>query len=212
MSFMKKIKIIICDDHPLIIAGISNFLKDKENMEMLGEATSREELFSLMEENAADIVILDINLKHENGVEICGEITSKFPNTKVIGLSNLDDQETIVNMLNNGAYGYLVKNAPLSEIETAIRSIHNGDMHLGREAQLALTQFSKIQSQTIPPTTMREKDVLRWLAEGLTSAEIGEKLFISPQTVDSHRKNLMKKFEVNKTVNLVASAKKYGLI
>lgn len=94
-------------------------------------------------------------------------------------------------MLNTGASSYLLKNVPLSEIEIAIKTINDGDLHLGREAQLALAQYTKKHSQDIPPTTLREKEVLKWLSRCLKSVKIGEKLFINPQTVDTHRKNLM---------------------
>ena len=209
---MNKIKVIICDDHPLISEGFQTFLSKKEDMQLVASVPSQKELNQFLSENTADVLILDIHLEDACGTEVCKDITHRFPQIKVIGLSNLEDSDIIMKMIANGASGYLVKSTPVSEIEIAIRTVHSGEVYLGREAQKILTQFSQKKTNEIPLITSREKEVLKLLAQGLSSAQAAEILFISPQTVDSHRKSLLNKFKVNKTVNLISKARELGII
>lgn len=209
---MKKIKIIICDDHPLISKGFQNFIQTKEDMEFVGAVSSEQELNAFLEKKEADVLILDVQLPDNCGTEICKNVLKKYPDLKIIGLSNIVESSVIIKMMQNGASGYLVKSAPITELELAIHTVVAGDVYLEGTAQRAVALCSIKKQQTIPPTTSREKDVLKLLAEGLTSVEIAEILFISSQTVYSHRKNLLHKFKVNKTVNLISKAKELGLI
>lgn len=208
---MSNIKVTICDDHPLIVEGIKNFISKIKDIDIVCTSSTKEQLILLLKNNEIDIVLLDIQLTKDSGVDICKEIKAKFPKTKVIGLSNIDESHIILKMIQNGASGYLIKHASLSEIEKAIRCVYTGEAYYCNEAQLALFQYSQ-NVGSIPPTTSREKEILALLAQGLNSAEIATQLFISSQTVDSHRKNLMNKFKVNKTINLIAEAKKFGII
>lgn len=208
---MKPIKIIICDDHPLIKEGLQSFFEGKPDFEIVGTASSATELNRVIQQTSADILLLDVNLPDGNGIDMCGNIKKEFPNLKIIGLSNFNERSVIIRMLNNGASGYLVKSSPMEEISKAILEVGEGNIYFGKEAQQILTSLAQSEI-VLPPITKREKEVLNFLATGLTSAEIADKMFISPQTVDSHRKNLMQKFKVNKTVNLIQSAKELGII
>jgi DNA-binding NarL/FixJ family response regulator len=115
-------------------------------------------------------------------------------------------------MLHNGASGYLLKSSSTAEIEKAIRNIVDGNLHFGKEAQKILTTITAQELIESPPVTKREKEVLKYLADGLTTPQIAEKMFVSAVTVDSHRKSLMQKFEVNKTVLLLQRAREWGMI
>lgn len=130
---------------------------------------------------------------------------------KIIALSNHNERSFILKMLGNQASGYLVKSSSVGDLERAIEEVYRGEIFLGREAQRILTSLAQSEMQEIPPITKREKEVLQYIIEGFSSVQIAEKMFISPQTVDSHRKNLMAKFGVNKTINLIQKVKELGL-
>lgn len=208
---MSVIKVMICDDHPLISEGLQKFITEREKMEIVAIAASKAELMENLKKSVADVLLLDINLPDGHGIEICSLVKQEYPDIKIIGLSNFGEQNVILQMVNSGASGYLVKSTPVSEIESAIREVSRGGVFFGPEAQLAMSSFYR-NKDDVPPLTKREKEVLDHLSKGLTSAEIGEKMFVSSQTVDSHRKSLMKKFKVNKTVNLLDKAKELNII
>lgn len=208
---MSIIKLAICDDHPLIVEGIKSYLTNSKSINFVLKADGKAMLLKHLAKTRIDVLLLDVQLKDGFGPDVCKEVLALYPKIKVIGLSNVDDNTTILKMINNGALGYLIKSSSLKEIEKAIELVYAGEVYYCSEAQLALLNFEKSQTEK-PMITTREKDVLRLLANGLSSAEIAVELFISTQTVDSHRKNLLNKFKVNKTVNLIAKAKEFDII
>jgi len=212
MFDMKRIEIIICDDHPLIAQGLSSFIGQKEDLIIVATATTARELRETLAIKSADILLLDINLPDGNGLELCPEIKKKYPELKILALSNFNERSIILRMLHNGASGYLLKSSSTAEIEKAIRNIVDGNLHFGKEAQKILTTITAQELIEIPPVTKREKEVLKYLADGLTTPQIAKKMFVSAVTVDSHRKSLMQKFEVNKTVILLQRAREWGMI
>jgi len=209
---MKKIRIIICDDHPLITEGIHSFITQKIDMEVVATAASAAELMDILSEKTADVLLLDVNLPDENGIDVCMQVKKRYTNLRILGLSNFNERSVIVRMLNNGASGYLVKNESVKVVEQAIRHIYDGGVYFGKEAQNTLTSLTSTELTNLPPITKREKEVLQYLDEGLTSPMIAEKMFISSLTVDSHRKNLLRKFDVSKTISLLQKAKELGII
>ena len=202
---------MICDDHPLISEGLQKFINEIEKMEVVATATSKAELIDNIKNTDVDVLLLDINLPDGNGIEICDFVKKEYPNTKIIGLSSFSEKNIILQMVNSGASGYLVKSTSISEIELAIREVFQRNVYFGPEAQQAMSSFYR-EKDDFPPITKREKEVLGLLSQGLNSTEIAEAIFLSPQTVDTHRKNLMRKFKVNKTVNLLSKAKEKGII
>lgn len=209
---MIPIKIIICDDHPLIKEGIQSFISQKDDLEIVATAGSLSELNDALESYEADILLLDVNLPDGNGVDICIDVKKRFPDMSVLGLSNFNERSVIIRMLNNGASGYLLKSASVQEIEQAIRHIYEGGVYFGKEAQNTLAALTKKELSDIPPITKREKEVLQYLNQGFTSQQIADAMYISPLTVDSHRKNLLQKFNVSKTINLLQKAQELGMI
>lgn len=209
---MRKIRIVICDDHPLITEGIHSFITQKEDMEVVATAGSAAELREALKQHSADILLLDVNLPDENGTEVCMTIKKAYPDLRILGLSNFNERSVIMRMLNNGASGYLVKSESVDVVEQAIRHIYEGGVYFGKEAQRTLSSLTHSELIDLPPITKREKEVLQYLDEGLTSPMIAEKMFISSLTVDSHRKNLLRKFNVSKTISLVQKAKELGVI
>lgn len=209
---MKKIKIIICDDHPLITEGLQSFINNTQNMKIVGTAASVKELWDLLPKHDADVLLLDISLPDGNGIEQCVAIKTEYPNLKILALSNHNERSYILRMLGNNASGYLVKSSSIMELEKAIREVYEGNIYFDTEAKKILASLATPEIMDIPPVTKREKEVLQLIAQGLSSSQIAEKIFITSQTVDSHRKNLMSKFSVNKTVSLIQKAKDLGLI
>lgn len=208
----EEIEIIVCDDHPLITEGLVSFIHRKNNMVIKATASTISELRELLKKTSADILLLDISLPDGSGMDMCAEVKKLYPEMKILGLSNFDERSIILRMINNGASGYLLKSASIAEIERAIKHIYDGGIYFGKETQSIISSITGKEILVIPPLTQREKEVLHYLADGMTSPQIGEKMFISSVTVDSHRKNLMQKFEVSKTVNLIRKAKDAGYL
>lgn len=209
---MSVIKIIICDDHPLITEGLKSFIENKNELEIIATATSAAHLREVLKEFSPDVLLLDIALPDGNGIDLCEEIKKHYPDIKVIALSNHNERSFILRMLWNNASGYLVKSSSINELEKSIKEVYAGGIYLGEEAQRVLVSVSEAERVKVPPITKREKEVLQYIAGGLSSPQIAEKMFISPQTVDSHRKNLMTKFGVNKTINLIQKAKELNFL
>lgn len=203
------IRIIICDDHPIINQGLQSFITLHPKMEVVATTTTLQELNETLKNVIADVLLLDIHLPDGKAYDICVDLKQRYPNLKILGLSNVDDPIIIQQMINDGVSGYLLKSSPMDEIEEAILLTYEGGTYLSEQILELLTP-SNTDFEEIPVITRREKEVLKHLANGLSSAQIAEKMNISPLTVDSHRKNLMQKFNVNKTVNLLQKAK--GLI
>lgn len=203
------IRIIVCDDHPIINQGLQSFITLHPQMEVVATTTTLKELNETLKNVIADVLLLDIHLPDGKASEVCLELKQRYPNLKILGLSNVDDPIIIQQMINDGISGYLLKSSPMDEIEEAILTTYEGGTYLSEQILNLLTP-SNTDFEEIPVITRREKEVLKHLANGLSSTQIAEKMNISPLTVDSHRKNLMQKFNVNKTVNLLQKAK--GLI
>ncbi|HSC40173.1 MAG TPA: response regulator transcription factor, partial [Chitinophagaceae bacterium] len=155
-----------------------------------------------------DIILMDVNLPDRSGTELCKEVKQLYPAVLVLGLSTFNQQAVIRNMMDNGASGYVLKNATKKELLEAIGIVLKGNTYFSVEAAHALKESGTRQ----PMITRREKEVLQLIAEGFTNAEMSEKLFISIPTVNTHRKSLLEKFEVKNTATLIGKAIKMGLI
>jgi DNA-binding NarL/FixJ family response regulator len=145
-----------------------------------------------------------------SGIELALKIKKEFPKVKIIAMSTFKERSYISQMIQNGAAGYLVKSASKEEIEEAILSVYEGKLYMSLDISVSLA--GKENLNTIPVLSSREKEVLQLIADGFTNPQMAEKLFISLHTVDSHRKNLLTKFAVNNTANLIKLAAKYNLV
>ncbi len=145
---------------------------------------------------------MDINLPDKSGIDLCKEVKEKYPSVFIIGLSTFNQQSFIEKMMANGASGYVLKNVSQEELIRAIEVVSKGKLFLSDEASQTLRK-SKDAAIVL---TRREKEVLEMIAEGLTNNEVAQKLFISPSTVDTHRKNILIKFGVNNTAHLIKKA------
>lgn len=196
------IRIFIVDDHPLVIEGISSVLTRLPNINVVGHAATAAACLGFFASNTADIILLDINLPDQNGIDLCRAIIKNNPTQKIIALTNFDQLTYIQNMKEAGAVGYLLKNSSPEIIHKAIELIMDGKEYwLG---SVSLKESIKEQNHLM--LTRREIEVLQLIAEGLTNQEIADKLFVSASTIDSHRKNLLAKLHVKNTAALVRVA------
>ena len=203
------IKVFITDDHYMVVEGIRSMLLLEKNIEWMGHAMNAESCMSFLHQQQPDVLLLDINLPDKSGIDLCKEIKEKYPDIQILGLSSFNQQSYIQKMIQNGASGYVLKNASGEEIVKAIEVAMQGDTFLSSEAKLTMRENKDAQ---IPVITRREKEVLKLIAEGMTNKEMAEKLFISITTVDTHRNSLLSKFNVKNTANLIRMASQFNLI
>ncbi len=204
---MKK-RILIVDDHPLVIEGIKTLLLQHKSVTVAGSAVNASEALKILKETTVDIIFLDVNLPDINGIELCKIIKTDYPAIYCLALSTFNDRSYVSKMIQNGASGYLLKNSTREELFEAIDKIDDGGIYLNLELQPKT--YSRFEAK--PILTRREKEVLFEIAEGLTNQQIAEKLCISITTVSTHRQNLMLKLEANNTAVLIKTAAKYNLI
>lgn len=195
------IRVFIVDDHPMVIEGLRSMLLSQDNVQLMGFATNAASCLGFFITQKADVILLDINLPDQNGMELCKLLKNKYPEVKIIALSNYDQLSYIEQMKMNGASGYLLKNTSMNELMSAIESVARGGSWWFR-----LEQLSQAQATQGMILTRREKEVLKLIADGLTNQEIADRLFVSASTVDSHRKNLISKLHVKNTAALVRTA------
>ncbi len=203
-------KIMIVEDHPVVVEGLKKLLLDAGIADLCLTASDGRECLLFLMSFQPDVILLDINLPDINGIDLCKTIKTKYPDYKVLAISSFNERSYISHMMKNGASGYVLKNASEEEIIEAVKTIHAGGTYLGDDVKEILNETNK--NTDIPLLTNREKEVLQLLADGFTNKEIGDKLFISPLTVDSHRKNLIMKLEAKNTPSLIKIAISKNLI
>jgi DNA-binding NarL/FixJ family response regulator len=205
------IKVYIVDDHAVVIEGIYSLLQKEKDIEMAGYASNAANCLQYFTNHTADVILMDISLPDMNGMDLCKLIKTNYPGIMVLALSTFNQGTYIRKMMESGASGYLLKNAGRQEIIEAIKIVVKGKTYLSFDAGQALKSGTE-QLNSIPPLTKREKEVLAAVAEGLTNTQIAEKLFISVDTVESHRKNLHAKLNVKNTAMLVRFALENNLL
>lgn len=197
------IKIFITDDHYMVVEGIRSLLQHHKNIEWLGYAMNAASCLAFLQKQQPDVMLLDINLPDKSGIDLCKEIRDTYPGIHIIGLSSFNQLSFIEKMMQNGASGYVLKNATQEELIEAIECVMGGQSFLSNEVASVIK--NKEDSKT-PVITRREKEILSLIADGLTNNAIAEKLFISTTTVDTHRKSLLAKFQVKNTATLIRLA------
>ena len=175
----------------------------------MGHATNAASCLAFLQQQLPDVILMDINLPDKNGIDLCKEVKEKYPSVFILGLSTFNQQSFIQKMMNNGASGYVLKNATQEELMEAIETVSKGKTYLSDEVASSLRK--EVVSE-IPVITRREKEVLLLIADGLTNAEIAKQLFLSTTTVDTHRKNLLAKFDVKNTASLIKKAAQLQLL
>ncbi len=189
-------------------------LKDVDYLSIQATAENGAAALQFLEKNEPEIILLDISLPDIDGLILCEKIREKNKYSKIIGLTSANDASIITQMLHRGANGYLLKNMERRELMEAIDKVMDGKIYLSKSAnEKVLEQFSSVSGaiNSVPVLTRREKQILQLLADGLNGPGIAEKLFLSNFTVETHRKNLMQKLNVNSTTQLLKTAKEKKL-
>ncbi len=208
MNQHKKIKLFIVDDHFMVIEGIQSLLQHENDIEWMGHASNAESCLAFLQLRQPDVLFMDISLPDQSGIELCKIVREKYPQIFILGLSTFNQQSFIRKMMENGASGYLLKNADRAALMTAINTVLRGQHYFSHE----VLSSTKKQDELVPVLTRRELEVLALIAEGMTNNEIAGKLFISTATVETHRKNLLAKFSAKNTATLVHAATQMQIV
>ncbi|MCC6839552.1 MAG: response regulator transcription factor [Flavobacteriales bacterium] len=207
------LRIALCDDHRIITEGLQRLLNDAPGLACTGMASSGPELLKLLAHTPADLVFLDLNMPGMDGAETMRQIKQRWPSTKVLILTMEDGPATVKHLMEHGADGYLLKTCGREELLLAVQEACNGRKHFSPGvAEAMLSKRTLSGTGPLGMLSERELEVLGALAEGLSNKEVGDKLFISPRTVDTHRTNIMKKLGVHNLASLVRMAISAGLV
>jgi len=209
------ISLLIIDDHPLVTGGVTAMLKDNDSVEVTGSAKTGKEALELLMQNSYDVILLDIGLPDMDGLTLCSEIRKINKDIRIIGLTSSNELGLITQLLQRGGNGYLLKNMERAELLEAVFAVLDGKIYLCKAAnEKVLEQYRNIDMavQPAPVLTRREKEILQLLNEGLTGPQIAKQLFLSPYTIESHRKNLMQKFNATNSQLLLKLARQNRLI
>jgi len=207
-----KKTLAIVDDHPIVIEGLSGLLGKRAELEVVGCFTRGQALLSFLRKNTVDVVLLDIFLPDGNGMDICQQLKKLSPSTMVLAFSNHEERGAILKMLQNGASGYLLKNSTVEELMNCINEALAGQIAFSPAVKEIIARPQLNGFSEMPKLTTREKEVLQHIALGMTTIEIGAKLFLSKFTIESHRKNLLQKFKAKNMAELIKMATEQGFI
>lgn len=213
---MNPLRIIIVDDHRIILDGIASLLKDDNRFQLLGTYTRCSDALSDMHSEKPDVVITDIQMPEMNGMEFTRKIKSAFPGVFVVALSMSSDETTVSEMLDAGASGYIIKNTGQDELRNALLSVVRGETFLSPEVAAALTRAliakRKEDDDPAPKLTQREIEIIRLIAKEYSNEQIANELFISERTVETHRKNIFRKTGTKGVVGLLKYAMGKGIL
>ncbi|MFM1893116.1 MAG: response regulator [Flavobacteriales bacterium] len=207
------IKVLIVDDHKLISEAWSSLLKDAPQIGVCGTADSEESAFDQAIIHKPDIVLMDINLGSGSGLSAATKILDSLPKVRVIGLSLHDDITYVKKFLSLGAKGYLTKNTNKSELINAIHAVYKGELFIAAEIKdRYFASLLNVDESEKKELTMKEIEIVKLISQGLTSKEIGDKLFVSHRTIETHRHNILKKLDLPNAAQLSSWAKDKGYV
>ena len=216
MSTTTKTRILICDDHTLFVEGIKAMLRNESSVEIIGEARDGRQAVELVKELKPDVLLMDVSMPDMNGFDATRRIHELNPAVKVLMLTMHDEEELVARCLEAGAAGYIIKDAPASQLLYAIETVQKGEKYLSPSV-LKKVVDGYVKNTNRPQTSYdrlsaREREVLKLLAEGLSVKEIASHLNLSVKTVDVHKYNLMKKIDVHSSAELIKYAIQKKLI
>ena len=214
---MDKIKILIADDHQMILDGLHLLLSQEDGFEVIGEALNGEEVIHKVQHaEELDIVILDINMPKMDGIDVTKELKSTFPEIKILIVTMYNRKEFVKNLMETGVDGYILKNSGKDELIRAVKSLIKGEPYYGKEiTKTIMKSYQKNKIFDSPQEieiSEREKDIIRLIADGLSTSEIGDKLFLSPHTINTHRKNILSKLNVKNSAGVIRFGIQTGIV
>jgi len=207
-----KIQVVLVDDHPVLIEGLKSILLNNLDVDIAGCFETGEGILNYIGSHSVDIILLDIALPDINGIVLCQQIKKKAPGTVVLIFSNHAERSIIMQAVQSGASGYLLKNTSVDELRTSFHDALDGKIVFSKEVQAIISRPSANDLEGPPQLTRRERQVIKLLSEGKTSLQIGEELSVSALTIDTHRRNLMQKFGVKNSAGLIKAAMVHRLI
>jgi len=216
-------RIFLVDDHAIVRDGIRALLAQEPGLEVVGEANNGQELLDQLPTTPANVVLLDINMPVLDGLATTQRLHAEYPDIKILVLSMLNHERYIGQLFSAGAHGYILKSADKGEILIAIQTVANGKQFLCSDLGLAMLHKVLAKEEPSEPSeatefkkagqlTRRETEILRLLAEGLTTSEMAEKLFTSKRTIETHRQNILEKTQTKNTAALIKLAMTQGLL
>ncbi len=197
------IRVLLADDHKMFLEGLYSILSHEEGFKILGQASDGVELMKLLKSNQPDVIVLDINMPNMDGIESASRIVREYPAVKILIVSMFRKSIMIEKLMKIGVNGYILKDAGKKELLAAVRSVAMGTDYFGEEVKQKMIEKLQRKDNGELELTEREIEILEQLAQGFTTVQISEKLFISPHTVETHRKNLMNKAHANNVVQLI---------
>jgi DNA-binding NarL/FixJ family response regulator len=215
---MDKTKILIADDHRVVIEGIKSALQEHPEFEVVGDATDGLQAVELARSLGADIVIMDVSMPNLNGIEATGQIKQSNPEIQIVIYTMFSDKELVVDLFKAGISAYVLKDDPLSDLILALQAVKGGGTYFSTFAPtILLRHVEELEEKTetedpYDSLSQREREVFRLLAEGKSIKEIGNQLFISPKTVETHKYNIMEKLQATSIVDLTKIAIRKNLI
>jgi len=208
----KKYKMVVVDDHPIVISGISGLLSDLENIEIIEKMQSGVMLLDYVENNEVDLVLMDIFLPVITGIDLCKAIKQKFPQVIVIGMSSQSERSLVMKFIQNGGNGYILKSASFDEFKNCINKAIEGEIVFSDEVKIIVSQPLSEDLDIIPSLSRREKDIAILLSKGKQTQEIADELFLSFLTVQTHRRNILQKYKTKNVAELITLLLKNNLL
>ncbi|MGE8341030.1 MAG: response regulator [Flavobacterium sp.] len=207
-----KYKTVIVDDHPIVISGIAGLLSELDNIEIVEKFESGIALLDYIEDNKVDLILMDIFLPVINGVDLCKTIKQKHPKIVIIGMSSQSERSLVMQFIQNGGNGYILKNASFDEFKNCIYKAIDGEIVFSEEVKTIISQPLSEDLERIPGLSRRERDIALLLSQGKSTQEIADDLFLSFLTVQTHRRNILQKYKMKNVAELIAFLLKNNML
>lgn len=209
MTSLRAIRVLLADDHPLVLEGVKSFIETFDHIEVVGTATNGNQALEKFDSTRPDVVVMDLNMPELNGLTATEIMLERNPEAKVLILSMHNSLEYVTTAVRHGAQGYILKDVPTEEIVTAIETIYAGKKYFCESTE-QLLQPGKADSRE--PLTSREQTILLQLASGKSNKEVARDLEISPRTVETHRQNIKRKLGISSAAGLTRYAIEHGVL
>lgn len=203
---------VIVDDHPIVISGIEGLLSGLNTIKIVEKFESGLSLLDYIEENAVDLILMDIFLPVINGVDLCKTIKQKHPKIVIIGMSSQSERSLVMQFIQNGGNGYILKNASFDEFKDCIYKAIDGEIVFSEEVKTIISQPLSEDLERIPGLSRRERDIALLLSKGKSTQQIADDLFLSFLTVQTHRRNILQKYKMKNVAELIAFLLKNNML
>ena len=205
-------KTVIVDDHPIVISGIAGLLSELNTIKIVEKFESGVSLLDYIEENTVDLILMDIFLPVINGVDLCKTIKQKHPKIVIIGMSSQSERSLVMQFIQNGGNGYILKNASFDEFKDCIYKAIDGEIVFSEEVKTIISQPLSEDLERIPGLSRRERDIALLLSKGKSTQQIADDLFLSFLTVQTHRRNILQKYKMKNVAELIAFLLKNNML